>query len=331
MSTINPFIRDRIYILSENENQINAESVVKIKRTSNGQETITDIPLHVLQEPNSTLHQFAAGALLRDLSSKQSWIQRDNHTPADSSEEKELTREGERLGCKYSLLSQWTSFVAVENSKDDSEPLEKSEYTTEIRNRDKDLQELVIHYSQLQGAVHIVDGPIDSSPYALRTFHNTHGISVPFPVALWRVAKAGWTLSNQYLMGFKTKLQSQTDLEESFIRRVLKSQKSAGVFYVPKKDAPKFLGAEVHGIVKELHDKGVPWDLAVTAAIVVWLEVKYPEERMLWVRMVEKARDYIQPHLGRLGNGEKSMLNVAEQMARDAKDPRKESDNNKEQ
>lgn len=133
---MSPFIRNRIYILTENENnQINSQSVVKIKKKStDGHETITSIPLHVLQNPDSTLHQFAAGALLRDLGSGQSWIQRDKRAPGGSNEEKEVTREeGERLGCKYSLLSQWTSFVAVETDTD-SEPSERPEYATEIAN-----------------------------------------------------------------------------------------------------------------------------------------------------------------------------------------------------
>lgn len=109
--------------------------------------------------------------------------------------------------------------------------------------------------------------------------------------------------------------------EESFIRRVLKFQKSAGVFDVPQTEALGCLGSDVHGIVQTLHDKGVRWELAVTAAIVVWLEVKYAQDRRLWVRMVEKAREYMQPHLGMgLGEGEQgSMLDVAERMARDVK------------
>ena len=136
---MSPFIRNRIYILAENEsNQISTQSMVKIKkRSTGGKETITAIPLHVLKEPDSTLHQFAAGALLRDLDSRQSWIQRDEQIHADSTKQKELTREeGERLGCKYSLLSQWTSFVAVETDREDkdTQSSEKREYASEIAN-----------------------------------------------------------------------------------------------------------------------------------------------------------------------------------------------------
>lgn len=139
LSSMSPFVRNRIHILVEDEdNQINAQSVVKIKKKStDGQGTITGIPLHILEKPDSTLHQFAAGALLRDLDSGQNWIQRAKRVPGGSNEEKVLAREeGERLGCKYSLLSQWTSFVALETDREDtdSEPSERREYATEIAN-----------------------------------------------------------------------------------------------------------------------------------------------------------------------------------------------------
>ncbi|BCS27811.1 VIT and vWA domain-containing protein [Aspergillus puulaauensis] len=351
LSSMSPFIRNRIYILAENENNpINAQSMVKIKRKStNGQETATEIPLHVLQKPDSTLHQFAAGALLRDLGSGQSWIQRGKRIPGYLNDEKELTREeGERLGCKYSLLSQWTSFVAVETDTEDTdgEPSERPEYATEIANLEPQLDSAAtdihalrnMHY-QLQGAIDTVDDGMDTSMYDLDNANTQLGVGVSlasirwrfsrllFPMFFWRVAKHGWmSLSNRYLMGLKTESQSQTDLEESFIRRVLKIQKSAGVFDVPQKDALRCLGSDVHGIAEALHVKGVQWNVAVTVAIVAWLEVKFPEDRSLWVRMVEKAREYIQPHLGmELGECEGSLLDVAEKMARDAKDPSKES------
>lgn len=183
-----------------------------------------------------------------------------------------------------------------------------------------------------------VDDGMDRSMYDLDNANTQLGVGVSlasirrrfspllFPMFLWRVAKYGWmSLSNRYLMGLKTESQSQTDLEEeSFIRRVLKVQKSAGVFDVPQKDALRCLGSDVHGIAEALHVKGVQWNIAVTVAIVAWLEVKYPEDRRLWVRMVEKAREYIQPHLGmKIGEGEESLLDFAEKMARDGKDPSK--------
>ncbi|EFR01477.1 von Willebrand domain-containing protein [Nannizzia gypsea CBS 118893] len=113
MSTLSPFGRNRIFILAQN-GQINSNSIIKIKSSQDGKVSSTTIPVMALQEKDSLLHKFAARALLSDLERASSWIQRD-HRIREGADTASWTKiEGERLGCQWSLVSKWTSFVAVE-------------------------------------------------------------------------------------------------------------------------------------------------------------------------------------------------------------------------
>lgn len=69
-----------------------------------------------LEKRDISIHKLGARALLGDLERGQSWIQLDPNGPArDSTKEEALVRcEGEYLGCKWSLVSKWTSFYAIE-------------------------------------------------------------------------------------------------------------------------------------------------------------------------------------------------------------------------
>ena len=62
------------------------------------------------------IHPLAARALLADLERRQSWVHlTPGLCPPHSEEEKQLVKEeGERLGCKWALVSKWTSFVAID-------------------------------------------------------------------------------------------------------------------------------------------------------------------------------------------------------------------------
>jgi hypothetical protein len=64
---------------------------------------------------DSTIHKLGARALLGDLERGQSWIQLNPRSSSRHTPEEEITRrDGERLGRKWSLVSKWTSFYAVE-------------------------------------------------------------------------------------------------------------------------------------------------------------------------------------------------------------------------
>jgi hypothetical protein len=88
-----------------------------------GQEIVTRIPVMKLERGDSTIHKFAARALLGDLERGESWIQRDSRIQRNTFREQQwIRKEGERLGCKWSLVSKWTSFVAVKETIEEPGP-----------------------------------------------------------------------------------------------------------------------------------------------------------------------------------------------------------------
>jgi hypothetical protein len=90
---------------------------INIKATApGGDEVVTRVPVKTLRMSDSTIHKLGARALLGDLERGQSWIQLNPRSPSRHTpeEEKITRRDGERLGCKWSLVSKWTSFYAIE-------------------------------------------------------------------------------------------------------------------------------------------------------------------------------------------------------------------------
>jgi hypothetical protein len=117
ISTLSPFLRNRVFILIDSTASLAALNAVHIKIIApDGDDVDIRIPIKLLTKRDSTIHKLAARALLSDLERGQSWIQLDPRSPSrNSSEEKQLTRtNGESLGCKWSLVSKWTSFYAIE-------------------------------------------------------------------------------------------------------------------------------------------------------------------------------------------------------------------------
>ncbi|KAL4882370.1 von Willebrand factor type A domain-containing protein [Aspergillus karnatakaensis] len=117
---LSPFQRNRVFILSA-DGKLDENSQITIKRKSMlGQRIITYVPIHKLQERDSTVHTFATLALLNELERGESWIYRAGHVSRGTKQAQDMTKkEGERLGCQGSLVSKWTSFVAVETLEGD--------------------------------------------------------------------------------------------------------------------------------------------------------------------------------------------------------------------
>jgi len=114
MSTLSPCNRLRIFYLFEGSSGPACKSVIiKIRRSTTGDEIRTTIPVRVLQNSDEKIHKFAVRALLGDLERGKSRVQQ-RPVPWTAAAKENVTREeGERLGCKWSLVSKWTSFVAI--------------------------------------------------------------------------------------------------------------------------------------------------------------------------------------------------------------------------
>ncbi|EPE34330.1 vWA-like protein [Glarea lozoyensis ATCC 20868] len=116
ISTLSPFLPNRAFILFESAN-VGPLDHINIKATiPGGEEIINRVPVTLLEKNDSTLHNLGARALLGDLEQGQSWIHLGLDAPSRGSiDEQRLVREeGEALGCKWSLVSKWTSFYTVE-------------------------------------------------------------------------------------------------------------------------------------------------------------------------------------------------------------------------
>ncbi|KAF3277950.1 hypothetical protein TWF970_004828 [Orbilia oligospora] len=117
VSDLSPFLRNRVFILFESLDAKLPLSRVHMRVVKPGREPISIwIPIKHLKLRDNTLHKLAARALLGDLERGRSYIHLSNRASARNFTGLKalVAREGERLGCKWSLVSKWTSFVAVE-------------------------------------------------------------------------------------------------------------------------------------------------------------------------------------------------------------------------
>ncbi|RYO84285.1 hypothetical protein DL764_009355 [Monosporascus ibericus] len=122
--TLSPFLRNRVFMLFESLDPPFPIERIQLQAKRPGSEQVSIwIPIKTLNLPGTTVHKLAARALLGDLERGQSHIHLGpNAPPPNSSQERAMVKkEGERLGCKWSLVSQWTSFVGVEESFSETE------------------------------------------------------------------------------------------------------------------------------------------------------------------------------------------------------------------
>jgi hypothetical protein len=108
-------------MLFDSQSSVSSSDHINIKTYSpGGTETVTRVAVEALERNDVSIHKLGARALLGDLERGKSWIQLDPNRPTrHSSEEEALVRaEGEDLGRKWSLVSKWTSFYAIEEPYD---------------------------------------------------------------------------------------------------------------------------------------------------------------------------------------------------------------------
>ncbi|EPS45772.1 hypothetical protein H072_231 [Dactylellina haptotyla CBS 200.50] len=112
-----PFMRNRIFMLFESLDPKYPLSGINFIITKPGRDPVTKwVPIKHLKLPDSTIHRLAARALMEGLGRGECHMNFNDDGATISARERRglLKGEGERLGCKWSLVSEWTSFVAVE-------------------------------------------------------------------------------------------------------------------------------------------------------------------------------------------------------------------------
>lgn len=109
-------MRNRVFFLFDSQTSLPSYNI-NIKSTPpGGAEVVTRVLVKPLERKEIPIHKLGTRALLGDLERRQSWIHIGPNRPLRGSAEEEniVRREGESLGCKWSLVSKWTSFYAVE-------------------------------------------------------------------------------------------------------------------------------------------------------------------------------------------------------------------------
>jgi hypothetical protein len=116
VSAISPFIRNRVFILFDSGSlSLELKTVVLKARGANGVNVTKRVPLRQLHLPDSTIHKLAVRALLGDLERGDSRLHQSRPIDATQATFDRLVRdEAVNLGCKWSLVSKWTSLYAVE-------------------------------------------------------------------------------------------------------------------------------------------------------------------------------------------------------------------------
>lgn len=117
ISRLSPFMRNRVFFILNHGHESNTPRTVLVTCSQPGiNNESVEVPFTVLERPDTTIHKFAARALLGDLERGEGKIHEGPDAPAiGSEEERRRTKvEGEKLGCRWSLVSEWTSFVAIE-------------------------------------------------------------------------------------------------------------------------------------------------------------------------------------------------------------------------
>lgn len=133
-------------MLFESGSQPHPTGVTIRSWTAGGRELVTRIPIKVLIPKGDTFHKFAARAVLGDLERGQGWIHicSSRLRPQLDEEQRAVRQEGEAIGCKWSLVSKWTSFVAIEepfvaNDHDRDPFLDNNNIQTRVNTSELDL------------------------------------------------------------------------------------------------------------------------------------------------------------------------------------------------
>lgn len=119
ISRLNVLQEDSIFLLVDSHHGQEIISVDVFLATEDGEEMEINIPVQVLDKNDTTIHKFAARALLDDLELGRSSIYMQ---PKGPDQAQRIRERAEDIACRWKLLSKWTSFV-MPDQKDSDEPL----------------------------------------------------------------------------------------------------------------------------------------------------------------------------------------------------------------
>ncbi|KAH7152708.1 von Willebrand factor type A domain-containing protein, partial [Dactylonectria macrodidyma] len=161
ISTISPFLRNRIFLLFDSGKQSPALKHVILQAEEPNGDTITKtLSPKRLRQPDTLLHKLAARALLGDIERGESWLHKDQNAYTYDSM---IKAEAIRLGCKWSLVSKWTSVYAVE--EETTVPDEAMEMEINITVAADDLGDTLLLPRGGQAAAHLASGLLRSRGY----------------------------------------------------------------------------------------------------------------------------------------------------------------------
>jgi len=128
------FTRTTVYIIMAPTSTQKAPSSVILRGTSSQGPLSLEIPVAVLSEAGTTIHQLAARKAIQELEEGRGWLT--SATMDGNLLSKKypgrfadmVEREAVRLGVKFQVQSRWTSFVAVKEMKKERQEDDEKEY-----------------------------------------------------------------------------------------------------------------------------------------------------------------------------------------------------------
>jgi Mg-chelatase subunit ChlD len=116
--TLHAFSRFSLFFLL-NRRVLGGSTSIAIQATAaTGEKINVTLPLEHVQTDRPTIHFLAAKSLLNDLETGQSWLHDDKfmsyRKQSPAAFEQAIRQEGESIGVQWSIVGNWTSFVAVD-------------------------------------------------------------------------------------------------------------------------------------------------------------------------------------------------------------------------
>lgn len=125
------FSRTAVYLLMSPDSTQRTPSSVILRATSSQGPLELEIPVAILPQAGTTIHQLAAHKAIQELEEGRGWLVSATENGKKLKDKYEgrfqdmVEREAVRLGVTFQVQSKWTSFVAVEKKEKDKEGDEK--------------------------------------------------------------------------------------------------------------------------------------------------------------------------------------------------------------